>query len=338
MAGAIATVVKGKKPEEREEEDSDEEFVLDGGSLLHKVLWRKQDSFSAISNTYATYVCHRYKRVTVVFDGYECGPSTKDAAHLRRSAGVVGPAVLFTGDTLLTSRKEVFLSNQANKQRFIMFISEAMNSQGVRVLHAKGDADNLIVKTALELAATHKTTVVGEDTDLLVLLLHHATQNTKPIFFRSDKQCVKTPVWNIQWLARVLGPEVCQLLPFVHALNGCDTTSGLFGIGKGVPLKKLSDSNFKTQAHIFCSSGICQDAITAAGEKALVCVYNGCMGDTLDTLRYQRFLAKVSSCATTVQIQTLPPTSAAAKYHSLRVYLQVQVNDSPTMVFERMFF
>ena len=62
------------------------------------------------------------------------------------------------------------------------------------------------------------------------------------------------------------------------------------------------------------------------------------MGDTLDTLRYQRFLAKVSSYATTVQIQTLPPTSAVAKYHSLRVYLQVQVNDSPTMFFERMFF
>ncbi|KAL8599888.1 hypothetical protein ACOMHN_016233 [Nucella lapillus] len=73
----------------------------------------------------------------------------------------------------------------------------------------------------------------------------------------------------------------------------------------------------------------------SAGEKALVCLYNGRTGDTLDSLRYQRFHEKVSSCATSVQIQSLPPTTAAAKYHSLRVYLQVQCkgfgcSNSPT--------
>ena len=34
--------------------------------------------------------------------------------------------------------------------------------------------------------------------------------------------------------------EVCRLLPFAHALAGCNTTSRLFGIGKGVDLRRLN--------------------------------------------------------------------------------------------------
>ncbi|KAK3787738.1 hypothetical protein RRG08_013226 [Elysia crispata] len=41
-------------------------------------------------------------------------------------------------------------------------------------------------------------------------------------------------------------------------------------------------------------------------------------------LRYKCFWEKVTSSITTFQVLSLPPTSAAAKYHSLRVYLQAQ--------------
>ena len=61
------------------------------------------------------------------------------------------------------------------------------------------------------------------------------------------------------------------------------------------------------------------------GERALVTLYNGTATDTLDQLHYQRFCVRVAPCATSVQIQCLLPTSTAAKYHSLWVYLQVQV-------------
>ena len=62
-----------------------------------------------------------------------------------------------------------------------------------------------------------------------------------------------------------------------------------------------------------------------AGEKALVVLYNGKSTDTLDSFRHQRFCEKVASSASHVQHpQALPPTSGAAKYRSLRVYLQVQ--------------
>ena len=64
------------------------------------------------------HVTQRYGQVTVVFDGYEEGPSTKDCAHQRRS-GVSGPSVKFDGDMVLKLKKDVFLRNSADKQRLI---------------------------------------------------------------------------------------------------------------------------------------------------------------------------------------------------------------------------
>ena len=62
-----------------------------------------------------------------------------------------------------------------------------------------------------------------------------------------------------------------------------------------------------------------------AGEKALVLLYGGSYAEGLDSLKYKWFSDKVSKSTSPVDPQSLPPTSAAAKYHSLRVYYQVMV-------------
>ena len=46
--------------------------------------------------------------------------------------------------------------------------------------------------------------------------------------------------------------------------------------------------------------------------------------DTLDSLCHKQFCEKVASKTSYVKPQSLTPTSEAAKYHSLRVYLEVQ--------------
>ena len=56
----------------------------------------------------------------------------------------------------------------------------------------------------------------------------------------------------------------------------------------------------------------------------MVTIYNGKAEETLDHVRYQRFAEKVARHTSQVQPQTLPPTTAAAKFHSLRVYYQLQ--------------
>ena len=61
-----------------------------------------------------------------------------------------------------------------------------------------------------------------------------------------------------------------------------------------------------------------------AGEKALVLGYNGMLTDTLDSFQHKCYCKNVASKTSHIKPQSLPPTLAAAKYHSLHVYLQVQ--------------
>ena len=44
---------------------------------------------------------------------------------------------------------------------------------GCQVRHARGDADMLIVQTAIQSASRSSTVLVDDDTDLLILLCFH---------------------------------------------------------------------------------------------------------------------------------------------------------------------
>ena len=52
-------------------------YVLDGDSLLHRLPWKKGDSYNAIAESYADFTVRHYGQATVVFDGYGEGPSIK---------------------------------------------------------------------------------------------------------------------------------------------------------------------------------------------------------------------------------------------------------------------
>ncbi|GBN08653.1 hypothetical protein AVEN_257544-1 [Araneus ventricosus] len=54
-------------------------FVLDGGSLIHCVVWPKQETFGDVYTTYMSYIKRHYgDEVAVVFDGYtESSVNTK---------------------------------------------------------------------------------------------------------------------------------------------------------------------------------------------------------------------------------------------------------------------
>ena len=159
-----------------------------------------------------------------------------------------------------------------------------------------------------------------------MLLLYYTREDGHNLYLRPEPKVNSTRrrVWNIIQVKRQLGGEVCRHVLFIHALLGCDTTSSLFGIGKGASLKKLSTSDyFQQQAKIFDNESSTSEEITAAGENALVCIYGGKHGQNLNQLRYQRYIEKLASKKSSLQAQSLPPSSGAAKYHSLRVYFQI---------------
>ena len=58
--------------------------MLDGGSLLHRLPRKTGDSYGAIAESYADFTVRHYGQATVVFDGYDEGPSIKDNMHQRR--------------------------------------------------------------------------------------------------------------------------------------------------------------------------------------------------------------------------------------------------------------
>ena len=122
---------------------------------------------------------------------------------------------------------------------------------------------------------------------------------------QSDKKKGKKfRVWDIHWFRRSLGTEMSSLLPFAHAIAGCDTTSHLFGIGKGVPLRQLkNDQNFRKQAYVY-SGEATKEQIHHAGEAALACLYGDQPNKVLNKLRHRKFCEKVSKHCSSTSIQS----------------------------------
>ena len=323
----LADVLWKSMTVEQREPSGNVQYVLDGGALLHRLPWTRGSTYDSVCQMYVRYVTQKYGLATIVFDGYTDEPSTKDATQLRRTGACSSVTIHFTGDMIIQSKKEEFLNNKINKQRFIHYLSDKLEEAGCRTDHSKQDADVLIVQTAVASATTKDTVLVGDDTDLLVLLLHHADMNAHELFLAPEpKQASKKRrVWCIQQSKELLGPAICSYMLFIHAILGCDTTSRLFGLGKGLAVKKVkNDALFCKQAKVFSQSHpTAKKEIVAAGEKALVALYGGAKEEGLDSLRYKRFCGKVTKSTSPVEPQTLPPISAAAKYHSLRVYYQM---------------
>jgi hypothetical protein len=215
-----------------------EHFVLDGGSLLHRLSWKKGITYGEIAEEYVNFTISKYGMATVVFDGYSGEPSIKDNEHQRRQRKS-HPVVRFDSHTVFSSgRMEDFLSKDSNKQQMINLISGKLKDRGCEVIHAHGDADVDIVKAAVASAKLRDTTLVGEDTDILILLLYYVERDSKKLYFRSDKLKSKY-VYDICSLKDLLGCEVSTQLLFVHAFTGCDSTSRIYGIGKKALFQKL---------------------------------------------------------------------------------------------------
>ena len=138
----------------------------------------------------------------------------------------------------------------------------------------------------------------------------------------TDVSCI---VWDIQAVKRQLGAEVCNHILFLHSILGCDTTSRRHGQGKANALKKFREQRqFVELARVFDSQLFLKEDVIAAGEEALIILYNGKVERSLDSLRYKRYCDKVATSSCYVHPQTLHPTSSAAKYQSLRVYYQIR--------------
>ncbi|MES9882369.1 MAG: hypothetical protein ABW185_15970 [Sedimenticola sp.] len=298
--------------------------VVDGGWLLHCVRWNRNTTYAQIIEQYSSFIRNRFGMCCIVFDGYN-KPSTKDHEHQRRHAGKVSCDILVTDSVKAYKDQEAFLSNKRNKTQLIERIAKHLQAQGHVVKVSSGDADTLIVSTALNYARNGQyVVVVAEDTDIFIMLLHHWTIDMADIVIRKESSRSKTgQVYSLMEAYDSIPDDIRKHILFIHAWSGCDTTSATYGHGKTFLLKHMKKSTeVKMLSDTISMRGNTATEIGDAGIRLFSVLYGAKKDDTLITLRYAKYMAMMAK-SNRVEPQRLPPTERAAHYHSLRVHVQV---------------
>ena len=124
------------------------------------------------------------------------------------------------------------MANARNKSQFINLLNDHLEGGGFRVLQSINDADTKIVQTALDIVLNENVNVVADDTDVLVLLLHHFQNEMKDVFFYSEaskRSKEGHKIFRIRSLRLKMNPIFLKNSLLIHAWSGCDTTSATFG-------------------------------------------------------------------------------------------------------------
>ena len=296
---------------------------------MHKVPRPSVGKYSDVCGVYVGYVA-AFGRSTVVFDGYE-KPSTKDEAHMKRRSTVTSVDLNIENDNPFTQVRDRVLSNETNKKSLIALLSGYLRDAGVPVLQASGDADTLIVRTAISHSLEGRNAVVvGEDTDLLVLLAALSPSSSRTFMHMPGRSGAARRVFDVKVLQDSLG-DLKKIILFYHAFTGCDTTSAPYMRGKVNSWKKFEkcDDQLKKELQVFYQPDSSHEEIARVGEEFMLQLYKTASTSSatnLNELRllcYQRAISRKSP-GDEFHLASLPPTSAATRQHSYRVYYQVQ--------------
>ena len=219
-------------------------YFIDGGYLLRRVVSDKQSTYHEVIQKYINYVESHYGKRSIVFDGYQDGPSTKDHEHARRTMkSKKSPNVSVHLENWIGNiSQQAFLVNNNKKQCFLELLLRALffNDRGYVV------ADTSIVSTVLDFAcAGENVYLIAADTDLLIMLICMWRDTMGQIKMKIEgTRKYKELVCDIGQIANTLG-DIQKYLTFIYAFGGCDTTSAIFGQGKKFNIKTTSQQKAK---------------------------------------------------------------------------------------------
>ncbi|KAJ8893920.1 hypothetical protein PR048_006521 [Dryococelus australis] len=159
---------------------------------------------------------------------------------------------------------------------------EALQTQNTnKQKFAPRDADVEIVKAEVKASLIQTTTLIGEDIDLLVLLLYCAQPDSKNLYFRSDKSRVDGAhqVYDIKHIKKILGNDtqgyiclyVCNTKTSAPNLICCKTSllqsilpdHGMDGDGRRYECHKLGGGNLQDKQYVplMSSKNIAPDSL-----------------------------------------------------------------------------
>jgi predicted nucleic acid-binding protein len=207
-------------------------------------------SFCPIQCETSCILKHYRKKCTIVFDEYantRC--SAKKTEQIRRFTKQKSIDIIINEVEIANVTQEIFLANDSNKLQLIDMLQKCLVQPNFVVKQAKDDADTLIVNTAIDLPASAATVIIGEDVDLLVILVATAPYERNIYLPKPAKQNVAHNVYSC------VQEELTQIILFAHSFSGYDTTSAIYGKCKTKCLKLIQKrKDFHQLVNVFKNS------------------------------------------------------------------------------------
>ncbi|XP_044758597.1 uncharacterized protein LOC123316535 [Coccinella septempunctata] len=206
-------------------------YVIDGGWLLHQVFWPHSKKFVDILEIYRSFIVNKFGgNCRVVFDGYSNEIiGIKSYERFRRKEKFVAPDVEISEDKMVTITQKKFLSNVANKYKFIILLSKYLQNHNIEVNVAEEDADVDIVMKGITLkeSISEPVAVVGNDVDLFILLIALTPDHSNMFLFKIVPGSKGNTLYSTSQHR-----EFKPFILFAHAFSGCDSTSAMYNNGK----------------------------------------------------------------------------------------------------------
>ena len=299
------------------------------------------------------------KTMVLVYDRYDLESGIKGQERQRRGDWQTTPdypSHIITGNREVPNFRK-FLKSGKNKMVLIHFLTNHVeakaierlpenkvliiaggypNGEAVREITHKGsrymedlfstheEADTRMILHAIHVSSFPRTVIRCDDTDVLVLLLYYRNRGelSNDVYMHTGhagKFVSRERFIPVTKIAEALGKGICSVLPAAHANTGCDTTSGIFKLGKRTAytifLKHQETLIPLTEFH-----SLDVDASLEAARKLVLLMYGKGMKrkacETLNELRFQM------ATLTDKPVSSLPPTDDAFMQHVLRAKLQ----------------
>ena len=159
--------------------------------------------------------------------------------------------------------------------------------------------------------------IASPDTDVLVSSIYQFGQliyfDLKKLWFITGRSSSRSivPVHN---LFDVMEHDVIDILPAVHALTGCDTTSKVGT--KAAALKTAAKYGFEL-LHLFGKAELTDEMIINADKFLLRCISSNEKLNNFDELRHEIYHKKQLK----FDVEKIPPTSNSIQQHVRRAHL-----------------
>ena len=309
------------------------------------------DFFESLWKTFKS-ISENCTRLDIVFDLYK-DQSIKASERSRRATIEGIETVVNNADESLPVEIERFWNVAKNKvqfqQLFIKWIVDDVSSSEPSLTiflggcHKEGDnlcytvhngnanpepmlecsheeADDRVLfhtSHAVKCGKFESIVIASPDVDIFVNATHHYRElmcnGLKECWFLTGRSNTKACV-PIHELFRVTGKNLVDILPAVHALTGCDSTSKFGTKSKAM---QVALKNGYDLLHRFGREELSEEMIGDAERFLLMCASKHDVS-TFDDLRYVVYHEKYQEFS----IEKFPPTSASIREHILRAYLQ----------------